>query len=89
MIGTGFFVFNVSNCFGAPYGSIIKLVNAQMPMEKIYPKLCDGKLIFRRYRLDPKTGKRMDARKYGVKAWPICLGEWVANEKALLRSSKA
>lgn len=48
------------------------------------PKLiCDGTLIFRRFRLDPRTGERLDARKYGHKAWPICIGEWVTNEKTV------
>lgn len=50
-------------------------------------KVCSGKLIFRRYRLDKRTGKRLDARQYGYRAWPICLGEWVTNEKAALTSA--
>ncbi len=29
------------------------------------------KLIFRRYRKDPKSNKLLDARLYGCKAWPI------------------
>lgn len=29
------------------------------------------KVIFRRYRRDPRTGKVLDARHYGLKAWPI------------------
>lgn len=33
-------------------------------------------LIFRRYRTDPHTGERLDARKYGIKAWPI----WVRKD---------
>ena len=45
-------------------------------------KICNGTLIFRRYRRDKRTGKRLDARQYGYPAWPICLGEWVAKEKA-------
>lgn len=28
-------------------------------------------LIFRRFRRDPKSGKLLDAWKYGKKAWPI------------------
>jgi len=32
----------------------------------------DGmKLIFRRFRTCPKTGKQLDARTFGIKAWPI------------------
>lgn len=29
------------------------------------------KVIFRRYRKDPRTGKVLDARDYGYKAWRI------------------
>lgn len=29
------------------------------------------KLIFRRYRKDPKSNQLLDARRYGCKAWPI------------------
>jgi hypothetical protein len=29
------------------------------------------KLIFRRYRKDPKSNQLLDARQYGCKAWPI------------------
>lgn len=29
------------------------------------------KLIFRRFRRDPRTGAVLDAWKYGIKAWPI------------------
>ncbi|WP_165385587.1 hypothetical protein [Pseudoalteromonas phenolica] len=29
------------------------------------------KLIFRRYRKDPKSNQMLDARRYGCKAWPI------------------
>ena len=29
------------------------------------------KLVFRRYRRDPKTNEILDARNYGCKAWPI------------------
>lgn len=42
---------------------------------------CDGELVFRRYRKDPRSGKILDAYKYGFKAWPICLGT-MAKEKA-------
>ncbi len=49
--------------------------------------VCNGTLVFRRYRKDKRTGKILDARKYGFKAWPMCFGEWVANEKAVLTST--
>ena len=29
------------------------------------------KLIFRRYRKDPKSNQMLDAQRYGCKAWPI------------------
>jgi hypothetical protein len=29
------------------------------------------KLVFRRYRFDPRTSKIMDAHDYGHKAWPM------------------
>lgn len=29
------------------------------------------RVIFRRFRRDPRTGQLLDARKYGLKAWPI------------------
>jgi hypothetical protein len=29
------------------------------------------KVIFRRYRRDPRTGVLLDAWRYGLKAWPI------------------
>lgn len=28
-------------------------------------------VFFRRYRIDSRTGKKMDAHDYGYKAWPI------------------
>lgn len=28
-------------------------------------------VIFRRFRKDPRSGRLLDARKYGLKAWPI------------------
>lgn len=31
----------------------------------------DYVVIFRRFRQDPRTGRVLDARKYGLKAWPI------------------
>ena len=31
----------------------------------------DEQVIFRRYRKDPRTGKVLDAHRYGIKAWPI------------------
>jgi hypothetical protein len=34
------------------------------------------KLIFRPWRTDPATGKRLWARQYGLKAWPI----WVDDD---------
>jgi len=48
---------------------------------------CNGKLIFRRYRKNPKTGKVLDARNYGFKAWPICLGDWITKEKTVPTST--
>ncbi len=39
---------------------------------KLPPKTArQGNLVFRRYRVDPRTGKIMDAHAYGHKAWPI------------------
>lgn len=32
-------------------------------------------LIFRRFRRDPKSGKMLDARLYGIKAWPIVVAD--------------
>jgi hypothetical protein len=32
-------------------------------------------VIFRRYRRDPRTGAILDARAYGLKAWPIRVRE--------------
>ena len=29
------------------------------------------RLIFRRFRTDPRTNKVLDAHTYGLKAWPI------------------
>lgn len=29
------------------------------------------KLIFRRYRKDSKSSKQLDARLYGIRAWPL------------------
>jgi hypothetical protein len=46
-------------------------------------KICIGTLVFRRYRTDPRTKKRLDARRYGKKAWPMCFGKWVDKEKAV------
>ena len=43
--------------------------------EKPEARCRKGRLIFRRYRRCPKTGKVLDARHYGLKAWPIHLGE--------------
>ena len=34
------------------------------------------RLIFRRYRTDPRTGRVLDARHYGLRAWPI----WIDHE---------
>ena len=31
----------------------------------------DVEIIFRRFRRNQKTGELMDARRYGLKAWPI------------------
>ena len=31
----------------------------------------------------------LDARLYGLKAWPICEGCWVANEKTEVRTTSA
>lgn len=31
------------------------------------------KLIFRRYRKDPRTGRVLNAAHYGLKAWPILI----------------
>jgi len=33
------------------------------------------RLIFRRYRRDPRTGRVLDARDYGLKAWPMWVDE--------------
>lgn len=46
-------------------------------------RICNGKLIFRRYRTDKRTGKTLDSYHYGIRAWPICLGDWVAKEKTV------
>lgn len=35
--------------------------------------LGEGHVIFRRFRKDKRTGKVLDAWKYGIKAWPIRL----------------
>ena len=42
-------------------------------MKKKKPKKRkDGKvLVWSRYRRDPRTGRILDARKYGYKAWPM------------------
>lgn len=32
-------------------------------------------LIFRRFRRDPKSGKMLDAKLYGIKAWPIVVAD--------------
>ena len=43
---------------------------------KSYPKPPSGKkLIFRPWKIDPKTGDKMWARAYGFKAWPILVPE--------------
>ena len=31
----------------------------------------DEEIIFARFRRDPRTGKVLDAYRYGIKAWPI------------------
>jgi hypothetical protein len=31
------------------------------------------KLIFRRYKQDPRNGRKLDAKQYGHKAWPILI----------------
>jgi hypothetical protein len=36
-----------------------------------------GHFEFRPYRVDPRTGKTLWAKHYGLKAWPI----WVPDEK--------
>ena len=33
------------------------------------------RLIFRRFRRDPKSGKLLDAYHYGLRAWPIWIEE--------------
>lgn len=44
---------------------------------KKYPEQREGlRLIFRRYRRDPRTGELLDARRYGFRAWPI----WVPDD---------
>ena len=45
-----------------------KKPDAVKPQPKIVQR---RKVIFRRYRLDPRTGIIMDAHAYGYKAWPI------------------
>jgi len=45
----------------------------------------DGcKLIFRRFRKDPRTGKQLNASHYGLKAWPIvvCGDKEIPHERA-------
>jgi hypothetical protein len=46
-------------------------------------KQCNGTLIFRRFRTDKRTGKVLDAYKYGLRAWPICIQGLVVKEKAI------
>jgi hypothetical protein len=41
-----------------------------MKQMTLFPDL-EERVIFRRYRRDPRTGKLLDARKYGLRAWPI------------------
>ena len=42
-----------------------------MPTKNKKPVPEGYKLIFRRYRQDKKSNKTLDARQYGIKAWPI------------------
>jgi hypothetical protein len=57
--------------------------NSQKKQMSETQRVCNGKLIFRRYRKDRRTGKQIDARVYGFNAWPICIGSWEAKEKAV------
>jgi hypothetical protein len=34
-----------------------------------------GKVIFRPWRVDPRTGKKIYASTYGLKAWPISVDD--------------
>lgn len=64
------------------------LLLMQIVMAQNKPKLvCDGTLIFRRFRRDKHTGKVLDAHLYGLKAWPMCFGTWVTKEKAVPTST--
>lgn len=53
----------------------VRLLVAPLAMEermRRYRKAPPGKrYVFRPYRTDPRTGKVLWAREYGLKAWPI------------------
>lgn len=40
--------------------------------KKTYPP---GRVVFRPWRIDPKTGQKLWAKNYGFKAWPIPVSE--------------
>ena len=48
----------------------------EMSVKKSHPKPPPGyKVIFRPWRTDPKTGKKLFAHAFGLKAWPIFVPE--------------
>ena len=46
-----------------------------MKKHSLPPLLPGFKYVFRPWRTDPRTGKRLYARNYGFKAWPIVVAE--------------
>lgn len=46
-------------------------------------------VVFRAWRKDPRTGKILYARNYGLKAWPIPIKDLEGNSETQSRTNKS